>query len=162
MNTHTARVLIQSRQPWPRVCTLALALLVVGCGTTAHQASPEATGAPQAQTSETATGGTNEGSAKAVRTAGRVAGAAAVGVLGAAGGAVLGGAAGLIAGVQCGPFVIICSPVMAAAGAIGVGVAGGVGGAAAVWKATAPDRGETHDPRSTESPVKLVEYHPRP
>lgn len=156
MTAHSSQPRGQSIKGWPRLCAVALALLVVGCGTTARQASPEANAAPQPQASQTADDGKNEGSAKAVNTAGRVAGAAALGVAGAAGGAVLGAVGGLGAGLYCGPLFIVCSPVMAVGGAIFGGVAGGVGGARFVWKHTAPESGETHDPASTETEAKMA------
>lgn len=157
MNTHSARVLIQSRQPWSRACALALALLVVGCGTTPRQTFSEATNAPQAHKSEAARGENNVSGAKFVRTAGVVAGAAVGGVIGAAGGAALGAIGGVGACTVTGPMIVLCAPVMAVGGAIagGVvgGVAGGAGGAALVLKATTP-RGETNNSTSTETPVE--------
>lgn len=151
MTVHSSQPSGQSINGWPWICAVALALSVVGCGTTPRQASPEANAAPQTRASETADSGKNEGSAEAVRTAGRVAGATALGVAGAAGGAVLGAVGGFAVGGYCGPLVIVCGPVMAVGGAILGGVAGGVGGARYVWKATASDGDDTHDRASGET-----------
>jgi hypothetical protein len=151
MTAHSSQPRGQSIKRWPRICTVALVLSVVGCGTTARQPSPEANAAPPAQASKTEGTGKNEGSAKAVNTAGRVAGATALGVAGAAGGAVLGAVGGFAAGGYCGPLAIVCAPVMAVGGAVYGGVAGGVSGARYVWKHTAPESGETQDSAPAET-----------
>jgi hypothetical protein len=145
----------KSGEFWPRLCAFAVALSLVGCGTTPRSPSPEATVAPQqAQATEPADKGTNEGSASAVRTVGRVAGATAVGVAGAAGGAALGALGGLGYSAACGPAIIFCAPVMMVGGAIVGGVAGGVGGAAFVWKHTAAEPVAAPDPVATDEPVE--------
>jgi len=157
MTAHSSQAGVQSTKGWPRICAVALALAVVGCGTTPRQASPAADAAPQAQASEAADAGKNEGtgknegSAKAVNTAGRVAGAAALGAAGAAGGAVLGAVGGFAAGGYCGPLAIICAPFTTVGGAVFGAVAGGVSGARYVWKHTAPESGETQDSAPAEA-----------
>lgn len=60
--------------------------------------------------------------------AGATASGLALGAVGTAGGAAVGGAGGAIVGLGCGPLFIVCSPLFAAVGAVGVGAMGGAAG----------------------------------
>jgi len=60
--------------------------------------------------------------------AGAAASGLALGAVGTAGGAAVGGAGGAIVGLGCGPLFIVCSPLFAAVGAVGVGAMGGAAG----------------------------------
>ena len=88
----------------------------------------------------------------------------ALGAAGVAGGAAVGAAGGFIMGLTCGPMAIVCSPLAAAAGAVGVGFMGGVAGVGYGGKGwTSSDKGpqfNTHTESGFDQPTleaKLIE-----